>query len=856
MQEKIEQKKIRSAKTALGLYLRGEHKYNTDQNFKNKVNYTRAYVKNKIKDNVILYETVHGASMTGNPYALFRQLFELEKHNFIHVWVTKKDQSFDTKGYEHYDNVKFVARDSKEYMHFLTGAKYLINDSTFPSYFIKKEGQIYLNTWHGTPLKTMGKDMKGVPSEGKNVQRNFLQADYLIAPNLYTRDILTNAYDIAGIYPGKVIEEGYPRMDALFHTDKDSFIQALLSKSIKVDPEKKIVLYAPTWRGTMGTEMDVSTDLEKTVKVILETLPETHQLLLKIHPFAYKFLNNVPEVQEICVPIDVDANELLSIVDILVTDYSSIFFDFYVMQKPIILFAYDYNEYIAHRGVYLQLDQLDVNVAYNTNDFIALLLEAIKSKKSTQYQDAIQKYCYKNLDGNATTRYIDIIFNRNESEYNVYSVQNTKKNIIAYGAGMLNNGISSSLVNLSNTIDYNKFNLIVIDKDKLNNENIKYLEKLHHKTKVFYRESQVPLTIREWVFYTYSLRRYNEKYVKRFNIQKLYQREFKRLFGNLKVDVVIEYSGYSTFWTQLFAYSNAKKKIIYLHNDMWEQSLKIVNNRQAHKTRFSIIFPLYDKFDVLACVGKKTMEVNKRKLHGFFAKNKICHIPNSLAAETIKQKAESLEYTDVKIADKNYLVNVNASTQLIFGLPAPREGSIMFITIGRLSPEKDYAKLIESFRKLVNDKPEYQMKFQLYIIGKGELLAELQQKVTEYGLRDNIILTGHLDNPFPLMAKSNCYISSSNHEGQPMVLLEALVLNKDIIATNIEGNVSVLGNKYGHLVDNSVDGLYGGIIDYLENKLEKKEHFNIEAYEKKAKKAFEQMCLEDISGTWSRRGVA
>jgi len=844
MSKKIQSSKIRSMKTVIELYLRGEHKYNTNQKFKNNVNYTKAYVKNKIKPNVILYETMGAQTMSGNPFALFQQLLKREERNFVHVWVVQKKQDFETHGYETYSNVKFVERHTPKYMYYLTTAKYLINDDTFPAYFIKKEGQIYVNTWHGTPLKTLGKDMKGIPSLHKNIQRNFLQADYLVAPNGYAANILVNSMSISGIYPGKIIEEGYPRIDATYKTDKATFIHDVLSQAVMIDPTKKIILYAPTWRELMGNKFNNINDIKRVIENITQQLPATHQVILKLHQDVYQFLDKTEALAAITVPPHIDTNALLAAVDLLITDYSSILFDFYVTKKPMIIFAYDYDEYVAGRGLYLDLTQLDVPVTFNIDTFMTVLLETIKQKEERPYQEMIQKYCYKNLDGTTSARYIDIIFNGNETDYNVYSVQNTKKNIIVYGGGLRNNGLTSALVNLTNTVDYDKFNLVLIDKDSLNNDNIKYLKKLHEKTKILYRESDVNLTIREWIFYVYSLRKYNAKYIEKFNIPSLYQREFRRLFGDIKKDVVIEYSGYSRFWTQLFAYSDAKKKIIYLHSDMWEESMKMVNNRFPHRTGFNIIFRLYDKFDVLACVGKKTMEANIRKLNGFFDVKKIQHIPNSLDATSILQKAESFEYTDVEIANRNYLLHMNNATQTIFGFPAPRKGSIIFMTIGRLSPEKDHLKLIEAFKKLFNDRPEYQNKVQLYIIGTGTLARELQRKVTDYGLVDTIIFTGHLDNPFPLMRKGHCYISSSNYEGQPMVLLEALVLNKAIIATRIEGNVGVLGEKYGHLVDNSINGLYNGIVDYLENKFVENQSFDVESYDRKARKAFESICLE------------
>lgn len=89
---------------------------------------------------------------------------------------------------EHYgfENVNIIVYASDDYMRLLASAKYLINDATFPNYWIKKEGQVYINTWHGTPLKAMGRKVHNDVFFG-NVQKNLVNADYLLYPNIFTK---------------------------------------------------------------------------------------------------------------------------------------------------------------------------------------------------------------------------------------------------------------------------------------------------------------------------------------------------------------------------------------------------------------------------------------------------------------------------------------------------------------------------------------------------------------------------------------------------------------------------------------------------------------------------------------------
>lgn len=339
-------KKLKIAKRRAKFLLEPFKTYTNNKNFKRTVEYTRNFKKNKIDPHIIFYESYHGKAMNDNPYAIFKHLVNNEEYkNFTHVWALNDQDNPYAQKYKGLKNVRFVKVHSEEYIKYLTKAKYLINNVTFPTYFQKKDEQIYINTWHGTPLKTLGKDMEGPIGQHKNIQRNFLHSDYILSPNKFTSEKLIDSHDLEGLYNGEIIEEGYPRMDLTFNTDKEE-LRKTLENIIELDPDKKIVLYAPTWRGEVGSVSNINEELFKHISELNEKIPDDYQLILKVHTLLFKYIKHDEQLMNKCIPDCIDTNELLSLVDILITDYSSIFFDYMATNKPILYFMYDKEQYL------------------------------------------------------------------------------------------------------------------------------------------------------------------------------------------------------------------------------------------------------------------------------------------------------------------------------------------------------------------------------------------------------------------------------------------------------------------------------------------------------------------------------
>ncbi|EAH7034810.1 tetratricopeptide repeat protein, partial [Campylobacter jejuni] len=229
-----------------------------DKNLRRRVFYTECYKNLKIIDNMILYESFHGKSMSCNPYAIFLYLLEQNAFkDFTHIWVVN-DLSIVKNKFKKMKNVICVKRGSDLYLKYLASAKYLINNSTFPEYFIRKMEQLYLNTWHGIPWKMLGKDIKGSFMEYKNVQRNFLHTTHLIAPSKHTMDVMIKSHEIEFISSSKKYLSGYPRVDISLNQTKSE--KEELRSTLGIPLDKKVILYAPTFRGSFYNSENISNE--------------------------------------------------------------------------------------------------------------------------------------------------------------------------------------------------------------------------------------------------------------------------------------------------------------------------------------------------------------------------------------------------------------------------------------------------------------------------------------------------------------------------------------------------------------------------------------------------------------------
>lgn len=383
---------------------------------KRKFYYGKYFKHRRVKDNLILVESFHGSNISDSSLALVREILKSYPGKYKIYYATdnkKTHQKFiDEIGLD----VKLIDVTTFKYTKILATAKYLINNSSFPVYFVKRPEQIYIQTWHGTPLKTLGKKMRLGIESMYNVQHNFLQADYIIFPNDFTRDVMMEDYNLNDLFTNKVVMAGYPRNEIFFHEDDGR----KLKKELGLEG-KTVYAYMPTWRGTSNHDINTASyesKVKEIFKVIDKKLKDDQIFFVNFHPILKDSisLKNYKHIKPF--PQGVDNYSFLNCSDALVTDYSSVFFDYSITQKPIILFMYDYDEYMHDRGMYMDVATLPFRQIYDEKELAKVLSD--ESFLSDTYTDTEYfKTFFKYDSPDISKKLLKLVFDGDESDLNI-----------------------------------------------------------------------------------------------------------------------------------------------------------------------------------------------------------------------------------------------------------------------------------------------------------------------------------------------------------------------------------------------------------------------------------------------------
>lgn len=789
--------------------------------------YAKYYKHNKVKDNYVLYQSRDGKSMTDSPYAVFLYLLSHKKYKHLkHIWVVdtqKKKQEF-AKKYKRYSNVEFVVKESNECLQMLTTAKYILNNSTFPAYFTKKENQVYVNTWHGTPIKAMGLDVEDNLLGSQNIIKNFLSSDILVSPNAHTSEVFKRAFRLDGLYSGELLEIGYPRIDLTLNADKKKVFKHLKQSDLHMS-DREIILFAPTWRGSDVNKPEDS--LKDVYRMVMELKNNTeYQVLVKVHPFVYKTALKYKELKPYLVPDSFDTNELLSVIDLLVTDYSSIFFDYLVTDKPMIFYSPDYEDYKNDRGFYIKPDALPGPSVFNTDDLIKAVnhAKAHTSKYARQYQEFKDLYVpYE--DGKVTERLIDAMFSSEKGP----SLK-TKETILMYPGGMKNNGITTSAINLLENIDYDRYDVTIFLNNTHNTEILKNLSQVNENVRIILRKGPLLASTSE---------KYRDIFVKnrglKSPLEKLaypteaYEREFRKIFGSSDFDYVIDFSGYSMFWSKILLGTQSKRKLIYLHSDIKSDMNRTVNGNRPHYVNLKGIISLYYKFDYLVSVSEETCKINFKKLAKPNTEKKFVSAMNTINLSRINHLLT--EDTDFFMHKGQQVLAIQKDNEIV-SVPF-NEKDYKVMAMGRLSPEKGFDILINGFSGVIKDHPTAK----LYILGDGPLRKALEDMIKRLKLEDNVFLVGQKSNPFNIMKRCDLFALTSHYEGQSMVLLEALTVGVNALASDIPANRYVLkAGDYGLLTENTPELVDENIRKFINHTTPTFEHFDAQQHNAEALK--------------------
>lgn len=377
-----------------------------------RVSYMWWFTKLPIKQKTIFYESFLGRNYSDSPKAIYEYLQKNYPGQYHHVWVMNPGVTPNPGNRE---QTTVVKRFSWRYMYYLAVSKYQVINMRQPQWFVKRPGTKFLSTWHGTPLKHLVFDMDNVASANPLYKAIFYhqsrQWDYLVTANQFSADVFEHAF----MYPAaQMLHSGYPRNDLLSAPDKAERARAIKQR-LGIPLDKKIILYAPTWRdddyyGVGAYKFTLKLDIAR----LRRELGDEYVLVLRTHYFITEHLDTTGFGDFVYNESSYnDIAELYLISDVLITDYSSVFFDYAILKRPILYFVYDYEKYEGVlRGFYLDMNKDLPGPLLKTNDEVLSALHDLPALEKA-YAPAYARFSQRfNAweDGHASQRVVEAFF--------------------------------------------------------------------------------------------------------------------------------------------------------------------------------------------------------------------------------------------------------------------------------------------------------------------------------------------------------------------------------------------------------------------------------------------------------------
>nr|WP_276527385.1 CDP-glycerol glycerophosphotransferase family protein [Bacillus licheniformis] len=365
-----------------------------------------------VKKKTVIFESFAGKQYSCNPRAIYEYMKEHHpEYNLIWSVNPSYTEIFEEK------NVPYIHRFTLKWLFAMARAEYWVVNSRLPLWIPKPKHTTYVQTWHGTPLKRLAVDMEEVHMPGTNTEKykqNFTKEaskwDYLISPNRYSTEIFARAFQ----FNKTMIESGYPRNDFLYTDNRPETMKAIKRK-MNIPEDKKVILYAPTWRDDQFYKKGkYKFDLDLNLEKLREEIGDNYVIVLRMHylvaenfdlspykGFAYDFSSYE------------DIRELYMVSDLLITDYSSVFFDFANLKRPMIFFVPDIETYRDKlRGFYFDFEQEAPGPLVKTTEEV---IEKIKETETSDYrlpdifEPFYEKFCYLET-GNSSEKVVNRIF--------------------------------------------------------------------------------------------------------------------------------------------------------------------------------------------------------------------------------------------------------------------------------------------------------------------------------------------------------------------------------------------------------------------------------------------------------------
>lgn len=369
------------------------------------------------ENTTIIFESFGGRQVSDSPYAIYR-LFQTLYPGIRMVWSIDRSQ----KAFCKENQIAYVIRRTSKWVRLLEKSQFWISNARFPSWVKKPNYVTYIQTWHGTPLKKLGLDIENVSMPGtttakyhKNFVREANRWDALVSPNDYSTQIFRSAFG----FNNQILKIGYPRNDELINTQPDEITE--IKNKLGIPLDKKVVMYAPTYRDNQFAEKGKYTfELPFDLDDFRKSFGDDTVLILRMHylisnaldisdysDFVYDF-SNYPNI-----------SDLYLVSDLLITDYSSVFFDYAYLKRPILFYPYDYHLYKEElRGFYLNYERdLPGKIAHNSKELLAEIHHALEHSDMSanqRFMNFYNRFCAIN-DGLSSLKVVNYVMHQIES---------------------------------------------------------------------------------------------------------------------------------------------------------------------------------------------------------------------------------------------------------------------------------------------------------------------------------------------------------------------------------------------------------------------------------------------------------
>lgn len=347
-----------------------------------------------VKKKSVLFESFNGKLPSDNPYYIYLEL-KKQQPDWDLVWGVKP--SLYDKAKKEFPDFKFIKRFSLKWLFFTPRSQFWVFNARMPHWLKKNKGTTYIQTWHGTPLKKLGLDIETVSMPGTDnsvYKREFIfessRWDYLIAPNEYSKKIFKRAFG----FKNKFLDTGYPRNDILVQKKNDDNYKRQLKKRILGKEDGRVILYAPTWRDDYfvskgNYKFYMPFDLEQIVSI----LNPSDVFIIRPHYLVGDTIDVTGFERNVKVCLEEDINELYLISDMMITDYSSVMFDYAILERPMMFYPYDIEHYQEElRGFYFDYNEVPGPIVYTSNDLYVAITEFFIKKKFNIYTNSLKKF--------------------------------------------------------------------------------------------------------------------------------------------------------------------------------------------------------------------------------------------------------------------------------------------------------------------------------------------------------------------------------------------------------------------------------------------------------------------------------